>query len=176
MDKILEPFINEPEREFHIRELARINRKAPTTVSKYLFKYEKKGLLTVKKRFNHLLYRASFESPIFRQVKLFYNLKKLRESGLINYLTEEFNNPEAIVLFGSFRKAEDIPKSDIDLLIITSSKREGDLTKYENILKHKIQLFLYSRNDIDKIKIKNKELLNSFINGIVLEGFWELFR
>ena len=176
MDKILKPFIKEPEREFHIRELARINKKSPTTISKYLSKYGGKNILTAKRRLNHLLYKANLESPIFKQIKLFYNLRKLRESGLIDYLIGEFNNPEAIILFGSFRKAEDIPKSDIDLLIITPSNKEINLTRYEKLLNHKIQLFLCSHKKIDEMKTKNKELLNNFINGIVLEGFWEIFR
>jgi len=37
-------------------------------------------------------------------------------------------------------------------------------------------LVIYSKSEIEKMKMKNKELLNNFINGIVLEGFWELFR
>ena len=176
MDDILEFFIREPEREFHVRNLAKLTKKSPTTISKYLFKFKKDGLLSLKKRFNHLLFKANIDNPTFKCIKLSYNLRKLRESSLIDYLVDKFNNPEAIILFGSFRKAEDIPKSDIDILIITPLKKEINLTKYEKLLDHEIQLFLYSNEEINKIKTKNKELLNNLVNGIVLEGFWELFR
>ncbi len=176
MDNIIEYFIREPNREFHIRELAKLSKISPTTVSKYLKQLSNRGILLSKKRYNHSLFRANAENPNFKDLKLFYNIKILRESGLINHLIDIFNHPEAIILFGSFRKAEDTPKSDIDLLIITPIKKEPNLTKFEKKLRHKIQIFLYSHQDMEKMKVKNKELLNNMINGIVLSGFWEVFR
>ncbi len=176
MDNLLEYFIKEPEREFHIRELAKLTKRSPTTVSKYLIKFKKDKILNSKKKFNHLFFKANIENPIFKDLKLFYNIKKLRESGLVDHLIEEFNHPEAIILFGSFRKAEDFPKSDIDMLVITSLKKEINLIKFEKILGHKIQLFLHSNKEIDNMKVKNKELLNTWANGLVLNGFWEIFK
>lgn len=176
MDNTLEHFMKEPEREFHIRELAKLTKKSPTTISKYLNLYKKEQLLTYKNKFNHLLYKANIENKAFKDAKLFYNIKKLRSSGLIEYLGEEFNHPEAITLFGSFRKAEDIASSDIDILIITPIKKEVNLSRFEKYLGHNIQLFLHSSKEIEEMKVKNKELLNSFINGLVLHGFWEVFK
>ncbi len=176
MERIFDFFKKEPEREFHVRELAKLTKKSPTTISKYLSKLEKDNLLISKYKFNHKLFKANSENPSFKDIKLFYNIEILRNSGLINYLIEEFNHPEAILLFGSFRKAENNQHSDIDILIITPLKKELNLTKYEKLLDIKIQLFLYSNSDIDKLKNKNKELLNNLVNGIVLYGFWEVFK
>ena len=176
MDKLLEHFMSKPQQEFHIRELARLVKRSPTTISKYLIKYEKEGILISQRKFNHLLFRANVKSRAFKDMKLYYNIKKIRSSGLINYLIEEFNHPEAIVLFGSFVKAEDIPRSDVDILIITPLKKEVNLKKFEKYLNHKIQLFLHSKQEINKMKVKNKELLNNWVNGLVLYGFWEMFR
>lgn len=176
MDKILEYFIREPEREFHVRELAKLMKKSPTTTSKHLSKLKKGGLLNSRKRLNHSLFKANAENPLFRTEKLAYNLRRMAESGLISHLVEEYNNPEAIILFGSFAKAEDIPKSDIDLLVVTPIRKELNLQKFEKYLGHKIHLFAHSKADIEKMKSKNKELLNSLANGIVIEGLWEMFR
>ena len=176
MDKLLEYFIKEPEREFHVRELAKLVKKSPTTVSKYLKKAKKEDVLISRKKLNHLLFKANTKNQSFKDIKLSFNIKNLRSSGLITYLEDEYNYPEAIILFGSFGKAEDIPRSDVDLLVISPVKKEINLQEYEKILGHKIQLFIYSKSEIEKMKMKNKELLNNFINGIVLEGFWELFR
>lgn len=176
MDSILEYFIKEPEREFHIRELAKLTKKSPTTASKYLNKLKKEGMLISRKKLNHLLFKANNESVSFKDIKLAYNIKKLRESGLISHLNEQFNNPEAIVLFGSFSKAENTSQSDIDILVISPLKKETNLTKFEKILNHKIQLFLHSNSEIEKMKEKNKELLNNWVNGIVILGFWEIFK
>lgn len=171
-----EVIFKEPEREFHIREISKIFKKSPTTISKYLFQYKKEGLLKAVNKLNHLLYRADTSSSLFKQAKLNYNIRILYESGLIDYLIEEFNNPESIIIFGSFAKAEDILSSDIDILIISPVKKELNLEKFEGKLGRKIQLFIHSSGDIEKMKKENKELLNNFINGIKIYGFWEVFK
>jgi len=176
MNNILEFFIREPEREFHLRGLAKLAKKSPTTVSKYLELLRKEGLLKSKRKLNHLLFKANTENPLFRETKLCYNLKTLRNSGIIEYLNEEFNEPEAVILFGSYAKAQDTPASDIDILVVTTIKKDVGLKKFEKLLGHPIQLFLHSNSEIDKMKTKNKELLNSWVNGIVVSGYWELFR
>ena len=176
MDKLLGCFINEPGREFYVRQLAKLLKKSPTTISKYLKELEKEKLLISKREYNHLFFRANTESKYFRERKLFFNIRLLRDSRLIEFLEEVFNYPQAIVLFGSFGKAENIKESDIDILVITPIKKDVNLEKYERKLGHKIQLFLHSTQEIERMKIKNKELLNNFINGKILEGFWEVIK
>ncbi len=176
MDEILEIFMEEPEKEFHVREIARRLKKSPTTVSKYLKDFEKGGILLSKKRFSHLIYRANTESKLFITKKLSRNIESILKSGLVEFLNEELNHPEALGIFGSFAKGENVKKSDIDLFIITPVKKEINLIKFEKKLGHKIDLFTFSRKDIDKIKTENKELLNSILNGVILDGHWNLFR
>lgn len=176
MNNILELFIKEPEREFHVREVAKIMKKSPATISKYLKQYEAQNILISKSKLNHLLFRANTESFRFKQIKLNHNLSTIQESGLINYLIEEFNQPEAIVLFGSFSKAEDNKNSDIDLLIISPKKQDLNLEKYEKKLGHKIQLFVHSKSELERLKDKNIELFNNWINGIVIHGYFEVLK
>ena len=97
-------------------------------------KFEEKGILKSEKKFNHLLFKANTQNKKFKQFKLNYNLNLLHDSGLINHLIKEFNHPEAIILFGSFAKAENISSSDIDLLIVSSVKKEINLRKFEKQL------------------------------------------
>ena len=152
MDKILEPFIKEPEREFHVRELAKLLKKSPTTISKYLKEYENKKILILESKLNHLLFKANTSSTNFRQLKLNYNLSLINESGIIEFLEDYFNQPEAIVLFGSFSKAEDNKNSDIDLLIISSKRQEPNLERFERKLEHKIQLFIHPKHELNKLR------------------------
>lgn len=175
MDNILEKFMEDPERSYHIRELAKMAGRSPTTISSYLKKCERQGLLKSERKLNHLFFKADTGNKKFLDLKFYNNIKKLRSSGLIDFLVKNYH-PEAIVLFGSFRKAENTPKSDIDLLLITINKKQINLSRYEKKLKHKIQLFLYSNQEILRLREKNKELLNTFVNGLVLEGFWEVLK
>ncbi|MEW5897264.1 MAG: hypothetical protein AB1668_06215 [Nanoarchaeota archaeon] len=52
------------------------------------------------------------------------------------------------------------------------SKKEIQLSRFEDILKRKIQLFRY-KNIKD---IPNVHLANNIINGLVLNGFVEVFK
>ena len=176
MDKIIESFVKEPEKEFHVRELSKILKKSPTTISKYLKKAEKEGVLISEEKLNHLFFKVNLNNTQFKQLKLNYNISLLNKSGLVNYLEKEFNHPEALILFGSFAKAENTKKSDVDILIITPNKKNIDLKYFEKKIGNPIQLHLYSNKDIEVMKMKNRNLLNNFINGILLSGYWELFK
>lgn len=176
MNNIIKPFLEEPEKEFHVRQIAKLVKKSPTTISKILKGAEKRGILKSEKKLNHLLFRADSESKEYKNEKLSYNLDLIEGSGVLDCLEKEFNNPEAITLFGSFAKAEDTPASDIDLLVISPLKKELDLRRFEKKLGHNVQLFVHSKKDIEKMKSTNKELLNKWVNGITLRGFLEVFE
>jgi len=95
------------------------------------------------------------------------NLKQLYESGLIQYLYDNFPGA-TIILFGSYAHGEDTIKSDIDLAIINSGKKEID-SKFEKILERKIIINYYkSFNNIEK------PLLSNILNGITLKGAVEI--
>jgi len=176
MDEIIELFFKEPEKEYHVRDIAKRVGKSPTTISKYLKDFEKNGLLKSESKFNHLIFKANEESLRFKLLRKNYNLELLFNSGLIKFLVDEFNFPKAIFLFGSFAKGENNSKSDIDLLIISPLKKEVDLKKFEKLIGYEIQLFIYSMKEVEIMKTKNKELLNNFINGVNLYGYWEVFE
>lgn len=179
MEKILNLFIEEPHREFYVRELAKKLKKSPTTISKYLKDYENRGILKSEKKLNHLLFKANAEDKKFKQLKLNHNIQLINDSGLIEFLENEFNYPQAIILFGSFAKAENIPKSDIDILVVSSKKKEiysVNLEKFREKMNHEIQLFVHTPEEIKKLKQTNKELVNNWINGIVLYGYFEVLR
>ena len=173
MDKILEIFIMEPEKEFHVRELAKRFKKSPTTISKKLKFYEKNHLLKSEKKLNHLLFKAN-SSLLFKQKKINYNLERIYFSGLIDFIRNEFNYPKAIVLFGSWASGENAKISDLDILVVSPVDKNVDLNKFKRKLGD-IQLFVLSDKKIKKMVGNNPELVNSFINGIVLDGLLEVF-
>lgn len=175
MNKLLPYFYEQSERQFHIRELARITHKSPASISQHLQKLRQKKLLISQKKLNHLLYKANTEEILFKVKKRAYNIETLYNSGLIHYIQEEYNQPQAIILFGSYAKGENNPQSDIDLIIITPLKKPVNLNPFEKKLHHSLQIFTYSLEELRTLTTQNKELLNNFINGIVLEGYMELF-
>lgn len=105
------------------------------------------------------------KSEKFVQMKRLFNIYSLYGCGLVSFLRQQYEEPEAIVLFGSYAKGEDISKSDIDIAVITSKNMTLDLKKFEPPLKRKINI-----HEI-KLKYAEKPFLNSLANGTVLYGY-----
>ena len=173
MDKL---FLEHPEKEYHVRQIARISKKSPTTVSKTLTSLHKGGLLLKRKERGHVLFRADAASSSFKERKIAYNREKLKESGLLERIDEGYNHPEAVIVFGSYARGEDGERSDVDIAIMTPLKKSVDFPECERKLKRRLHLFTLSREDVERMKEHNKELLNAIVNGNVVSGFWEAFR
>lgn len=173
---VLSLFVEEPSRKFNVREAGRASKITPSSASKYLGRLHREGLLVKKKDRNMVLYSADTESPAFKDFKIYYNVREIRASGLIGFMEKELNFPEAIMLFGSYAKGENTERSDIDLFVASESRKTPDFSFFEKKLGAKIQVFIFNRQKIEKIKADGKELLNNIINGVRLTGFFEVFR
>ncbi len=170
--KIMSIFFEEPENDFYIREIARKIGLSHTGVRKRLIGLEKEGLVIRKKSNTYEIYTSKINKA-YLNLKLFYNLEKIRDSGIIGDLEKEFEYP-TIVLFGSYSKAIDDNNSDVDLFIISTKESNFKVEKYDKILKRKIQLHIFTRKKFQELKKKSPELVNSVCNGIVLSGNLEV--
>lgn len=170
---ILMPFFEEPIRQFHIRELARILKKNPMTIKTQLRHLEKEKY--VEKRKGHLypVYVANTEEQKFLNIKLFYNLEKLRKSRIIDDIKEFYNLP-VIILFGSFAKARDWQKSDIDICVITDSEKDFFPEKYEKLLNHPVEIHKFTEKRWKLLRKNHPELQQNILTGLTLSGAAEL--
>lgn len=158
-------FFKEPNREVNVREFARMLKISPATASKNLKLMTKKGLLIERKERNLILYKANLDNDAYLDLKIYYNIRKIKESGLLRGLNDYYLKP-TIVLFGSCAYGLDTEISDIDLLIISEKTSIVELKKYERKLKSKVQLFV-----VKKIKdLQNEHLMNNIMNGIIIQG------
>ena len=163
---ILKLFLESPNKEFNVRELARILKIAPATASSKLKSFVKLGILKEREERNLLLFKANIEAEEYKDLKLYYNIRKIKESGLIEELNKIYLKP-AIILFGSAFYGLDTEESDIDLVIITEKKEEFfEIKKFEKKLNRKLQLFVIK----DIKELKNNYLINNALNGLVLQG------
>jgi predicted nucleotidyltransferase len=162
---ILKIFFEEPSKEFNVREVARILKVSPATASKELKKLAKRNFLKERKERIFILYKANLESDEYRDLKLYYNIRKLKESGLIEALNRFYLKP-TIILFGSAANGLDTETSDFDLLIISERIDNFDVKKFEEKINRKLQLMV-----VRSIKeLKNEYLINSVSKGIVIQG------
>lgn len=168
-----EVFFGSPTNGHYLADISRKVGIAHTSVKKNLLGLVKLGLVEEKveqrggRRFP--IYVAKRDENAFRRQKKEYNFASILESGLVEYLEEKLT-PKAIVLFGSYRRGEDVEGSDID--IFAECKEEPvNLAKFEKKLGRKIEL--HFKEDFTAY---SKELKNNIINGIVLSGFLEGYR
>ncbi|NOQ38341.1 MarR family transcriptional regulator [archaeon] len=162
----LKPFFEAPNTEFNVREIARILKITPATASKRLKDLKSTGFIKYRKERILDLYKADIDSEIYRNLKTYYTIQQLNDTGLIETINRFYLKP-AIVLFGSASKGMDTEDSDIDLLIITENKKHlPEQKKYEQKLKRKIQFFIHKNLK----EIRNEHLVNNMANGITLQG------
>ena len=162
--KVMELFFKFPERKFHLRELERLTKLSLPAVKKISEKFEEEDLLESKKEKIVKNFYAT-RNQEFVQTKRLYNIRSLFSVGLIDYLKDVYEEPEAIVLFGSYSKGEDTSKSDIDIAIITPSIKELKISIFEKKLARKIKIYEIQMNKTEK------NFLNTLANGIMMSGY-----
>ena len=166
IQKVLAVFFENPTREFHLRELSRVLGLSMPTIISTTNKLAKEKLIIKEKGRVITKVMANRGYIDFARLKRLHNLELIHNSSIINHLSESYNQPKAIILFGSFSRGEDIEKSDIDIAVITNKRLNMNLSEYEKKLKKAINLHeIY----LDKI---SKEFKANLANGIVLEGSW----
>ncbi len=163
---IIKIFLEEPSREFNVREVARILKIAPATASKELKTLAKESILKEREQKIFKLYKSDLESENYKDLKIYYNLRKIKETGFLGSINKFYLKP-VIILFGSAAYGLDTENSDFDILIVSEKTKEfPNLKEFEKKLNRKIQLFI-----VKNIKeLKNKNLINNVLNGIVLQG------
>ena len=163
---ILKIFFESPTREFNVRDIARMTKIAPATASTKLKMFAKRTILKERKERNFIFYKAKLDSDYYKDLKIFYTIRKVRKCELIEKLNHIYIKP-TLILFGSASHGLDTEDSDIDLLVISENKKEfKEKNKFEKKLNRKLQLFIVK----DIKELKNKHLINNILNGISLQG------
>ncbi len=165
-DKVLSKIFEDPSKRYYVRELAHESKVNPNSVLNVVKELEKDGLVKKETKKHITEISAILDSPSFTAKKLLFNLAKIYESKIIDFLVENYH-PKAIILFGSYSRGEDIKKSDIDIAIVTDNHEIMDMEKFEKTLNRRIHLV-----PIDYKKISD-ELYINLINGIVVYGYMD---
>jgi len=163
----LEFFINNPYEEIHLREFSRRLKISVNSAQRFLSLFLKECLIKEQRRANLRYFRANLDSIVFKNVKITYSLKKIQDSGLINFLKDKFTY---VVLFGSVAKGLDDKDSDLDIVGI-GNKRKYDIYEFEKKIGKEITLQVFSLEQWKKAKSENKAFYQDVIStGINLIG------
>lgn len=172
--RILFWFFAVPNKDFTFNEICQATKTSKTTAGAVIQDLEKKELIikTVLGKLWRL--SANLQSPKFRHAKIAYNLDQIYGTNILDFILKMYPQARAIMLFGSFRKGEDILESDLDIAAEVPGTKQmrvelvgtiGKLGYRENV---KVNLHLFSRENVDV------NVFSNIANGIVLYGFLEV--
>ena len=166
IQKVLIHFMNNPSKEFHLRELSRLLKLSMPTIISATSALSREGWIIRTKSKVVTKVRANIENVNFIRQKRIHNLEKTYNSGIVDYLSRAYKYPKGIILFGSFSRGDDVENSDVDIAVLTEKRKELNLEPYEKLLEKSISIHEIS---LDKI---GKEFKSNLTNGIMLEGSW----
>jgi predicted nucleotidyltransferase/predicted transcriptional regulator with HTH domain len=119
--RLLMALIFNQDREYHLREIARLINSAPINVAKELDNLAKLNLVMLSSKGNLKLYQINKDSPLLPPLRqLFIQTDYLGEE-LRKYLI----NAKYAFIYGSFARGEETVKSDIDIFVIGQIKEDN---------------------------------------------------
>ena len=172
-DKTLAWFFAYPQKEFTLNELCKSIGIAKTTANVVISQLEKEGFLEKEILGKVWRIKVNQKHPYVTTRKIPFNLQQIYESGIPQWVNDNIPNAKAIILFGSYRKGDDIEGSDIDIAVeILGNQKLEIITGVMQALGYrkniKVNLHVFSRKHIDLNVFAN------IANGIVLNGFLEV--
>ncbi len=185
LNRIINLFFISLYTEFSLTEIAELSQVSKATASKIVRNLAEEELVILINLGIVWRIKANVGNKSFIREKLIFNLTTLYRSGIIEFIEQLYNHPKAIVLFGSFRKGDDVLDSDIDFAVEVDNQKEIKpvylldlptiskedrkwIEDIQNTLKRKITIVPFNRNKTDL------NLFNNIANGIVLSGFLEV--
>jgi len=172
-NKVLYWFFSFPDSSIGLNELSKLVKISKINTNRVVNRLEKEGFLVKEVIGRSWRINCNKKHVFNRSKKLAYNLQLIYNSDIIEKIYKKFPNSQAIILFGSYRKGDDIESSDIDIGINIINKElkieELGLIKEFGYRKNvTVNLHIFSSGKI------NRNLLLNIANGIVLEGFLEI--
>jgi len=174
IQRVLQVLSKYPEKEFSLSDLAKESGVAKANISVILDFLQKDDKIKIEKLSKIWRITANNTNWNFIKIKIIYNLTFVYSSGLVEFLVDYFKNPRSIILFGSFRRGEDVSSSDIDIAIESDELKQylvtglRELADFEKNVGRRIQIHQFNRKSVDNY------LFNNITNGIVLFGFLEV--
>ncbi|MGM5484337.1 MAG: nucleotidyltransferase domain-containing protein [Nanobdellota archaeon] len=171
-NKVIEWFFAFPEQEFTLTELVRNLNISKTTANKEVKRLENEGFLKIEVLGNLWRISCNQKHQYNTEKKIPYNLELVYANRITKKIMEKYPNARSVILFGSYRKGDDISTSDLDIAVEfvdckTSIIEFGkvDLGYRKDV---PVNLTFFSKKNI------NLNLFTNIANGIVLEGLLEV--
>ncbi len=130
--RIVRALLRFPDKSFTARELASFIDVSHTPVLKSLKDLEGMNLAEIEKHGTSKLIKLNKNSYLFEPLKDLFNFESDTKERLISRVKRIVSNAEMVALFGSVQKGKEKMNSDIDIIIVTESKKNTKKTIEKN--------------------------------------------
>lgn len=142
--KVLRLLVEKP-KKYSVREVARELEISPNTASYCLHNLFGTGILKHMSVGRASQYELNNESVLLRHIKKLRTIDELASSGILGELKKkEGMNILSITLYGSCARGADDPKSDIDLLVVSTRRIKLGEIKSEKKIKRECNITNYT--------------------------------
>lgn len=166
-------FFAYPAREISLNDLTKSVGISKTTANKVVSILSEEGFLKVESLGRIWRISCNQKHKYNFTRKISYNIELIYESGVIEEILSQIPNTRSIILFGSYRKGDDIESSDLDIAVETLDNDGvkiipiGTIPQMGYRKNVAVSILKFSRNKVDL------NLFSNLVNGFVLYGFLE---
>jgi predicted nucleotidyltransferase len=155
--RVLALLLLNPDKRYHVREIARITDTVAGTLHKELSRLADAGILTKKNIGNQVQYFADKACPIYEELTSILRKTAGLVDVLVNALVPLEEDIDVALIFGSIASDKATSTSDVDLLVIgkvTFSAVTKAVYASQDILQREINPKVYSAKEWKKIRAK----------------------
>jgi len=168
--KVLSKLMDNPYTGFYLRETARDLDMSPMTVKRCLDLLLKDDLICKYAEKNNILFKVNMDNPVLTQMKIAYNLARIDDMGIIKKILDNNEGIVSITLYGSYATGTNDRKSDIDLLIVTSTRKAIEPRTFSDVAEE-ISVVQMRPDEWEGQSVKNRAFYQEVIrDGISLYG------
>jgi predicted nucleotidyltransferase len=166
---ILETFLFYSEKNFYLREIARLTGENTNSVRRELINLTDVGVIIRQKKGKLIFYEINKKSPLYEPLKTIF----MRTESLGKHLNVALKNKNAkyALIYGSFASGVETEKSDIDLLIIGSIKQTDiidAISNFERKMRREVNYIIWTENEFKKRISSKHHLLMDIIKKPIL--------
>lgn len=179
---ILSATLLQPERRWHLSELARHLRRSPSSLQRSLPALVRAGILVRRSSGNRAQYQADPRCPFATELRDLMT----KTAGLVDVLRETLepmrNRIELAFVYGSVARGEERSTSDVDLAVVGEVglfELSGPLDRAEERIGRPIHAKVYTPREFEKKLVSGNHFLAAVIAGVkvmVIGGEEELER
>lgn len=165
--KVLGIMFVQPDRELHMREIARMAKITVSSIQRELELLTKSGILLSSKQGNQIIFKANEQCPIYDEL-LGFARKTFGISDLIKQALANIEGIKVAFIYGSVARGEEKSLSDVDVLMIGDvnySEAMNSILAVEDRIGRPINAKVFREDEIKTKLVENSSFLNEVLKN-----------